>query len=301
MVFWRKYSANHEFPLSASSSVFLHLIGFVLVGGFLLALFGLNQDRELPVDTVSIGSSGDNPRGVGDLVLPSNEAVEEKDRTQSEFVVKNTNMDKLIKPLPKRPDRDLSKSENPRPIDTAVTDRQLVDIGEKLRRKVARAIDGEGGDRKGKLNQREKRQLRWTMIFNTRSGEDYADQLKGLGAILAIPGPNGVYLAIRDPDRRHRPVQAREEDLKELNRIYWVDDKPQSVHSLAMALGIRPEPDHIVAFFPESLEKELLEKEMKAFRGGNEDDIEETTFKVERLFGRFVPVVEKQKSKQSGG
>jgi hypothetical protein len=49
--------------------------------------------------------------------------------------------------------------------------------------------------------------------------------------------------------------------------IYWVDDKPQSVRSLSMALGIQPVPDHIVAFFSEAVEKEFLEKELQAFNG----------------------------------
>jgi hypothetical protein len=61
-----------------------------------------------------------------------------------------------------------------------------------------------------------------------------------------------------------------------------------------MALGIRPPPEHIVAFFPPELEKELLDKELKAFHG-NEVDIPEnaeTTFRVERLSGKYVPVVQ---------
>src|SRR5260370_42041521 len=74
--FWKRYSAHHEFPLSLSSSIFLHIVGFVLLGGFLLALFGFNQDRELPVGIARIdGGSGGNLKGVGnnkgDGVLPS--------------------------------------------------------------------------------------------------------------------------------------------------------------------------------------------------------------------------------------
>src|SRR6266852_5914958 len=270
--FWTKYSFHHEFPLSVSSSVFLHIVGFVLLGGFLFVLFGLNQNRELPVDAVKIVGGGGNTQGVGDNpgkgVLPTKEANEDKDKT-TQTVTNNPKTEELEKPKPAAPELGLTKDEAVRPIDTAATDSRLLGIGKTLREKVAGTIAGKGqggkaigdltGDGTGKLNQREKRQLRWTMIFNTRSGEDYADQLKGLGAILAIPGPNGEYLVIRDPDRRRRPVQTTREDLKELNRIYWVDDKPQSVASLAMALGIHPVPDHIVAFFPESLEKDLLD------------------------------------------
>lgn len=320
--FWKRYSTHHELPLSLSSSIFLHIVGFVLLGGFLLAFFGLNQNKELPVDVIQVGGGGGNPDGVGnnrgDGVLPSGEALPDKDNTPPVAPAQTLNPEKLDARQPKKPDLDLPKTEGPRPIDadTSVNDSRISAIREKLRVKIAGEIagKGEGGPGKGggkgrgtgtgtgnasgpgtgKMDQREKRQLRWTMIFNTRSGDDYADQLLGLGAILAIPGPDGEYLLIRDLDRRHRPVQPKKEDITQLNRIYWVDDKAQSVHSLAMALGIRPPPDHVVAFFPPELEKELLEKELKAY-GAKEDDITETMFKVERLVGRYVPVVQGQK------
>ena len=40
--------------------------------------------------------------------------------------------------------------------------------------------------------------LRWSMIFDTRTGMDYLNQLRGLGAILAIPtGADGKDLQDR--------------------------------------------------------------------------------------------------------
>src|SRR5207249_2907855 len=64
--FWKKYSAHHEFPLSLSSSVFMHIVGLVLLGGFLWAFLGLNRDRELPVGAVSLTESGGGgePEGI---------------------------------------------------------------------------------------------------------------------------------------------------------------------------------------------------------------------------------------------
>jgi hypothetical protein len=274
------------------------------------------------VDAVNIGGGGGNIEGVGNNsgkgVLPTKEANEDKDKT-TQNVANNPKNEELEKPKPPTPDLGLTKDEAVRPADTSASDSRLLGVGEKLREKIAGAIAGKGqggpgkgggkgsgegkgegnltGDGTGKLNQREKRQLRWTMIFNTHSGEDYADQLKGLGAILAIPGPNGEYLVIRNPDRRRRPVQTTKEDLKELNRIYWVDDKPESVASLSRALGIHPVPDHIVAFFPKSLEDDLLDRELKAFRG-KEEDILETVFKVTRMPGAgYMPIVERQTRK----
>jgi hypothetical protein len=322
--FWKRYSPHHELPLSLSSSFFLHVLGFVLLGGFLLTFLGLNRDKGIEVDAIRVSGGGGNKEGIGsnpgDGVLPSNEAI--TDKPQAEAVTTNTNPEKLVKPEVKPPEITLPDTGRPVEPNTTAAQTNLSAAGKKAREKLAGALAGKGqggpgsgggqgsgtgtgignasGPGHGTLNQREKRQLRWTMIFNTRSGEDYADQLLGLGAILAILGPNGEYLVIRDLDRRHRPVQAKPEDIKELNRIYWVDDKPQSVNSLAMALGIRPVPDHIVAFFPQQLEKELAEKELQHLRSrsrGTEDDIAETVFRVERRGNRYEPVVIDQKRK----
>lgn len=318
--FWKKYSSHHEFPLSVSSSVFLHIIGFVLLGGFLLALFGLNQAKELDVGAARVaGGGGGNPSGIGnergDNPLPTGEAMPDKPQ---EHVAKNVNPEKLEKPELKKPELEL-KSEGDRPIEanSADTESRLAGVKEKLRAAMAGPIAGKGkggpgqgggrgtgsgpgegegtGPGKGTMTQREKRQSRWHMIFSTYSGEDYADQLASLGAILAIPGPRGEYLTIHNLDRRHRPVQARPEDIQSLNRIGWFTYDPQSVIPLSKALGIRPPPDHIIAFFPEQLEKELLEKELRFSGGKREEDIKETTFKVVLRSGRYVPEVESQR------
>jgi hypothetical protein len=321
-MFWKKYSPHHEFPLSLSSSIFLHILGFVLLGGFLLAFFGLNREKELPINTVVVAGGGGNPNGVGNNrgagVLPSNEAVDDKDKPQPDRVAENINKEQLTKPEAKKAELPpLDKGVRPIEADTSAADTKLGAIGDKLRAKIAGAIAGKGqggpgsgggqgsgtgtgignasGPGRGNLTQREKRQLRWTMMFNTRSGEDYVDQLIGLGAILAIPaGPNHEYLVIRDLDRRHGPIQPKREDLGDLNRIYWVDNKPQSVYSLAMALGIRPVPEHFVAFFPPELEKELAEKEQK-YSSSKEEDIEETVFRVVRSGNRYEPIVIEQR------
>ena len=77
---------------------------------------------------------------------------------------------------------------------------------------------------------------------------------------------------------------------------YWVDEKRESITPLCMALGIRPTPDHVVAFFPEELEKKLLKLELQ-YRGRREDDIYETRFKVRKTASGYEPIVIEQKAK----
>ncbi len=143
-------------------------------------------------------------------------------------------------------------------------------------------------------NKREPRVLRWTLIFNTRDGNDYANQLAGLGAILAIPSPKdpNVYLVIENLNER--PVKPRQEELASIKRIYWVDDKAASVSSLARTLGLPGAPPHVVAFFPESLEADLLAMELR-YRGLREEQIKETRFEIRRTGGVYRPVVVSQR------
>ncbi len=160
---------------------------------------------------------------------------------------------------------------------------------------------GEGdlsGPGKAKITKREKRQQRWVMVFNTRNGEDYARQLRSLQALLAVPVPDeeGQYLLMEDLSKR--PVETKKKDLGGITRIYWIDDKPESVASLARALGLTPVPSYIVAFFPEELEQELLDKELK-YRHVDEDRIEETRFQVKpKGSGGYEPVVVEQRVKR---
>ena len=126
------------------------------------------------------------------------------------------------------------------------------------------------------------------MTFNTKDGDDYLLQLKSLGAILAYEGPDGKYLVIGDLSKR--PAKAEAVALP--NRIYWIDDRPDSVKSLANALGIAA-PKKFVAFFPENLENDLLRKEL-AYAGRNEDAIHETKFNIVPSPTGYTPKVVSQ-------
>ena len=150
-------------------------------------------------------------------------------------------------------------------------------------------------ERKVDLKDLQQRTLRWVLVFDTKNGEDYAKQLAAFDAILAVPAGDTEYQVIRDLSKR--PVKGKVEDLDQIKRIYWVDDKPESVKPLAKALGLTTTPDHIVSFFPEKLEKELLEKELK-FAGRKENDIYETRFKVVKKGEKYEVEVVEQKPKK---
>jgi HEAT repeat protein len=153
---------------------------------------------------------------------------------------------------------------------------------------------GEGGRPKNGAEDRAKRSKRWTVIFNTRDGNDYKNQLKAFGVILAIPDPKnaGGYLVIRDLDQR--PVQPKPEDVAKIERIYWTEDQPASVQSLSRALGLIPLPAHFLVFFSPESEEKLLKLEL-SFRGKKEPEITETRFEVRRMGQSYEPIVVSQR------
>jgi hypothetical protein len=134
--------------------------------------------------------------------------------------------------------------------------------------------------------------LRWRITFNTNDGDDYRKQLSALGAILAIPEKDGQYRVIRD--LKKVPAEGKVEDIARFDRIFWIDDVPESVRSLSGALQLKDQPVHIVAFFPKKLEDELLRKEL-TYKNRNENEIIETRFNLMKRGETYEAVVVQQR------
>jgi len=326
--FWKRYSKHHEFPLSVVSSVFVHLLvgGLVIlvVTGALLSLLGISRES-VPVEAIEVDAGGaGNPNGIG--TGPANGAVAQK----------RENVDESEKPSLDRGGKDappLASPQKPTPsllpqkdekdrvadLDTSKADERLNSLGVKLRSQLEDVIAGKGeggqkgegggkgsgkgpgegagrgpGKQTGPLTLHQKRQNRWTLIFDTRSGYDYLRQLRGLEAILAVPEPGGRHLVFRKLDPHPR---GKYEDIEAIPGLHWFDSKPDSVRSLAMALGIETMPEYIIAFFPPSLEEQLRDLEQRAF-SGEEDDIDETYFRVVNHGGRYDVVCDEIKRRR---
>jgi hypothetical protein len=325
--FWEHYSPHHEFPLSSVASFSLHalIVGLMILISWAIIKFGLdNNTKPLPVDAVELpGGGGGNPAGVGSGpgigATGGSDAIPETQPEEGRVASNEPRREALV--IARRDALKLDEYKDPdtqRLIDDGgqgvdANLRLSAGVRSKLREGLAPG-KGQGGPGRGggqgsgvgtgkgdgvgpgtgRGNIRTKRVLRWTMIFNTRDGQDYARQLAGLGALLAIPDPAAPdrYLVIRD--LVGRPVHPQAEDLSTIKRIYWIDDKPSSVQSLSTALGLQPVPPHVVAFFPEELEQNLLRIELK-FRNRKEEEILETRFEIRGYSGRYEPVVVSQR------
>jgi hypothetical protein len=321
--FWTRYSPHHEFPLSSVASAAAH----VLVGVLFIAIFAnfwFNQAREpLPVTVVYVdaGGGGDqqgkdkspDPAIIKPGKPPENLGDQDEQARHKQRPTHKPDDLKLLDSKPKPPTPlDLDRPRRAGPSNA----KAFEDIRAEVRRELEKGLDvsrgkdgpGSGGGEGGgngpgrgngrgpgnqNINVRMQRVLRWTMKFNTLDGDDYRRQLAGLGAILALSDGQGGYLVIRDLE--HVPAKAQPEDLGSIHRIFWIDNKPESVSSLAKVLDIRTPPEFI-AFFPEALEKELLSKELE-FRGRPENDIKETVFAIRQSGGHYIPVVVEQTAK----
>jgi hypothetical protein len=302
-----KYSPHHELPISSLASVAWHVFGLVLI---VLVAFvvSFNRSDDMPIETVSLPGGGGNPLGLGaasgaggagglvDATKPREQPKEarsfNKPNTDDKLTVPETD---LFRGITDDPDarREIAK----------ITERgtDALDKLNKLDKSLRDSLAGKGqggpgtsggkgagdgggqGDGSGiggKLSQTAKRRLKWTITFSTSSGQDYLRQLNALGAMLAIAVPpenevkfvNNLY---------SRPVRWEKQDLGQLmrDRIYWIDDRRDSVEQLAGALGLDFVPERVGAFFPKELENRLLQKEL-AHQGKREEQIRETRFQV---------------------
>jgi hypothetical protein len=323
--FWKRYSPHHEFPISSVTSISVYVLGALLMWAVIsFAIHQSEDNKPLPAEAIEVAGGGGSPEGQGTEgegdrpPIPKTEDVNAPKTDSPTSIEVAARTDDKFDPLapdpltlPELQDKDVRVIDDP----TAEAISRFAKMEPEARKRLFQGIapsKGEGGfgsgggkgkgigkgegdlegDGKGKLSARQKRILRWVMQFNTLDGNDYLHQLRSLGAILAIPQPEGGYLVIRDLARV--PVQGAKEDLNTIHRIFWIDDKPDSVESLRTALRLPYHPPHIVAFFPVELEKRLLDKELK-YRGKKEEQIKETVFKVERSGAGYEPRVYSQR------
>jgi hypothetical protein len=326
--FWQRYSPHNEFPLSSIGSIATYLlIGVLIVAGIKLKLF--DSDRPpLDVDTVEmdfseVGGGGGDPDGVAGGV----------GKMLPDKVSGVTKLPDNLPPLPAfnlpKPKLEDSKLADLIPRDDskdgAIADYteamgRMADLEKAMQDKLLRSLGkggpGSGGGKGGRvgtgtgddrgpgsrapLDERQKRVIRWNMVFDTRHGEDYRLQLQSLGAILAVPagvGADGLvqYHVIRDLRPPARPVQ---EDLRNIKRVFWVDNRPESVGPLMEALRLPPAP-LVVAFFPVEVEDKMAQQERNfaQSRGQNVNSVQETRFRIvfNGRTGKYEPVVTDQR------
>ena len=262
--FWQRYSPHHEFSLSSASSVAIHILALIMVLLVGRLVYGMMSDTKTPLIEVPVtieppGGGGGNPLGVGNA--PGGP-------------VDNQQIEDVRDPKPARENANIPENKRPRldnlpplvpPANKDDGDRELFENAKKtleqasrihqetlkqLRNNFGKGVRGPGsgggadkgkdtgtGDKEGPGTGQERleRMDRWVLVFDTYSGEDYARQLHALGAILAIPRENKQYAIIRDLGKR--PAVAELGDITAIQRIWWEDNKHESIGPLCSALA----------------------------------------------------------------
>lgn len=324
--FWQRYSPHAELPLSSAGSFVTHILlfGLLLLASFLSTLL-FNNNRSLPVEAVRVSGGGGSPKGQGDGPNRG-QPVEAEVQSNEKPETAPTN-DVPPQPLKIQPEtatkQNFDDSQRRIQEDDKASDalsklsQRTVRIQLPGNRPHGKGGSGSGGglgkgigpgvgDGTGAGNltptQREKRMLRWSMLFNTPDSANYVAQLRGLGAILAIPvredGSGGAhYQIIRDLSAR--PAKLLDEDIGNIQRLVrWRDELPASVSGVMLVLRLNVRPSHFDAFMPVELEQKLLDLELgylhKHYPGRQEDDIESTKFRINARGGKYEPEVRQQ-------
>lgn len=309
-VVWQTFTYRRAFPVSSTLSAGLHLMVIAAVLSGVITWLSRSGNEFVEFEPVVVVG----PRGGGDSGSDERTALGTSPVTADQFQVVETNR----RPIPRVtaqpeleptvseaspstreiPDTDLlaGRLQKLSPLPNLQAAVRGLPTAPKGRGGVAAgAGDGKGqgegagdGDGPGgRLTTKQKRQLRWHLIFNISHAADYLDQLHRMKAIVGFQLADRSIHLITDLRRRPAVLQPTTQIP---DRIFWMDDDPESIRTICEELRLSVSPTRVIAFFPESIEEELLRKEQaygKRFGRVHEDDFVETTFRVTNDYGRI--------------
>ena len=301
-VFWQVYSPRFEMPISYVVAALL----IALFIGTMAVLVGLENSPKNTKPGARIGTvdgpddfgEGDegaggkeNPITIGDS-LPTKEDIANilPDPNMSLPQVKEDMQNKL-------------KLEDPNstiPI-AANNAAALSSLDKQIQDLLMGNKKGSGGP--GKEGENEKgtgkggtgsestraRSLRWVITFSTRGGQDYLDQMQGLGAVIFVPIPGEsnkfmTYANLTNPGKGEKVSES--EVAKHIAKLQFHDFRRESIREVSEALGLNFTPKSFIAFFPKTFEDDLSKKEA-GYQQRRSADIEETKFQVVRRGGNY--------------
>ena len=176
-------------------------------------------------------------------------------------------------------------------LDTKIQD-MLMGIGTK---KGSGGPGAEGENEKGTgkggsgSDSTRSRSLRWVITFSTRGGQDYLDQMQGLGAVIFVPIPGEsnkfmTYANLTNPGKGEKVSES--EVAKHIAKMQFHDFRRESIREVSEALGLNFTPKSFIAFFPKTFEDDLSKKEA-GYQQRRSADIDETKFQVVRRGGNY--------------
>lgn len=304
--FWEKYNPHFELPLSGVGAIAVHVAIISTLSGLLWLSYRstISDKTPVPMRTAMLmeGSRADGAgQGGGDSSPTENierQELPSRDVPQATLEEVREKIKEFSPVIP--------PAEGLRPEDLP-TAKRLAEINDELRKKLFEGmngkkgkgpgdgsgesgVEGPGASNKGDATSSSNRAVRWELIFDTQSGEDYVRQLAAMKATLVVPQP-----ADWQTNKAYRNLTigkavGEDFDIGKLPGLFFIDDAADSAKRVAQALGLGFAPPKFIAFFPKDVEEDLAAKE-RAYRGRKESEIFSTKFKIVMKDGKPTPVV----------
>lgn len=295
--FWERYNSSLEFPISSAIAVLLLAIATAI---FVMSL-GVGKSDKTPVPLNFLGGDDDEGEGSPGDGGRENEIVgkpltaAEREQLMQELKLNEPN---LKEKLDIGGDIEIPENEQI----------ALAQLSDDLRKKLLGAKSGIGNGNSGGNPMDGKgpggfgasstyaRALRWILKFDTTTGEDYVNQMAGIGGVIMVPVPpdNKSFLVIKTP-RTPAPVPATDADFDKYTKlIQFAEVRKDSVESVAKALKLTFTPRSFFAYFPRDLEEKLAALE-KNYQNKPPEQIRSTAFKVIVRGGNYDFIVVEQK------
>lgn len=279
--FWERYSPNGELPWSSAVSLVLFAF-LVLLPVVLIVPFSQRDPTPPAVDVLYVGEDQNAPSGE-DEGFDTDAALD----ASREQLFEEPPVQAAIDELDEVPETELPPPEV-KPVDQGKELERETQVAQATLNQLAQAIEqlnanikqgqggGSGGLEGGGAGGRGARVARWVLKFNSRTSKHYLEQLDGLGAEVAFPMVGNKWQYYLNVSSTSRMSEVR--DLTSESRLYWVDEKPESISGVAQELGIAV-PPFMIVFLPLPLEDRMLEMEL-AYQNLREDEIQRTDFEV---------------------
>lgn len=302
--FWERYNKHLEMPLGWSIAV----LSMVLVFGILVFVQQMNRGgdrRPVPISTLD----GDDATGIGSEGSGGQEAPI--------AIGQPAPASDLARIMQDVPQQDLTDIKEKMKLDIGgdieIPDSVALPIAtldQKIRDKLVGSKRGDGGAGTGADGNKggpggfghdstRARGLRWVLLFDTRSGRDYLNQLHAMGGTILVPAADGKNMYIfRDLINPKVGPTASDSDLEKLGEnMQFSEIKRDAVQSISEALGIKDfVPSMFMAIFPRKLEEKMADLEVR-YRNKRPEDIRQTKYKVLMRGGEFDLIVVDQQYK----
>jgi hypothetical protein len=275
--FWRRFSSRHELEISTALSLAIHaaVVGVLLAGGVIAVRMGLGEGHG-PLDVAALDLS--EPGAAEPKLNPgSNQPHGPEIHPQPPAIslpsIKPTNTQLAPPPAPTQISEPRQDDQSGRIISDSDKAGRDFKAASDAFRAVVRDVGGPGGGNgrpAGNMaSETIKRAIRWNLIFRPAGIEEHVRQLAALRAVLAFPQSDGRYLVVRNL----KPLaHGRVEDIRRMDRIFWVDQEKNVAADIARYLGLGIAPTYFVAFLPKELEERMQRME-ETYRGKSERDI----------------------------